>query len=238
MCKNKNMVIGIIAAENKEMIAIRNTMNNISEEKVYDLNFIKGNIENKECVLVECGVGKVNAARTAQIMIDKYNVNYVINVGSAGGVTEDLRIEDIVIGNKLVQYDFDVTAAGNYEKGEVCRVGKFFEADKRLIKLCEETILKLEDNDFNIKIGTIASADLFCADPKKAPEVRKEFGAECVEMEGAAIAQVCYLDKIPFLVIRGISDTPNGNNEIDFHTYLEVVSKRVGEILKLLIPKI
>ncbi len=231
------MIIGIIAAENKEMMAIKDIMTDIIEEEIYDLKFFIGKIQGKDCVLVECGVGKVNAARTAQIMIDKYNINYMINVGSAGSTNADLNIKDIVIGDKLVQYDFDITGAGEYEKGEICGVGKFFYSDENLIKLCNDTINELEKRDFNIKIGTIASADIFCTDRNKSELVRKEFGAECVEMEGASIAQVCYLDKIPFLVIRGISDTPNGNNHIDFVTYLESVSKKVAEILNKLILK-
>ncbi len=232
------MIIGIIAAEEKEMLAIKNTMTNIEIETIYELIFIKGVIENRNCVLVECGVGKVNASRTAQIMIDKYNVDYVINVGVAGGTNEELKIEDIVIGEKLVQYDFDITTVGNYEKGEIARTGKYFETDKKLVKLCMQAISEIKNREFNVKIGTIATADYFCSNPQKAFEVKKEFNAECVEMEGAAIAQVCYLDKIPFLIIRGISDTPNGNNEVDFHTYIEIVSKRVGYILKSLIAKI
>lgn len=234
----KNMIIGIIAAENAEMSAIKNTMLNVSEEKIYNLNFIKGTIENKNCVLVECGVGKVNAARTTQIMIDKYNVDIVINVGSAGALINELNIEDIVIGKELVQHDFDITGAGNYELGEIARVGKFFKSDERIVKLCEQTINELKNKDFNIKIGRIATGDWFAHIPEKSKQIQQEFEADCIEMEGAAIAQVCFLDKIPFLVIRGISDTPNGNNEIDFHTYLEIVSKRVAEILKNLMLKI
>ena len=134
------MKIGIIAAENAEMMAIKEIMNNIKEETVYNLVFTLGNIENKECVLVECGVGKVNAARTAQILIDKYLVDYVINVGSAGGVNKDLNILDIVIGDKLVQYDFDISGAGNYEKGEICGTGKFFNSDNRLVELSKYII--------------------------------------------------------------------------------------------------
>lgn len=232
------MVIGIIAAEEKEMLAIKNNMTNISEKKIYELNFIEGNIENKECVLVECGVGKVNAARTTQIMIDNYNTDYIINVGVAGGLTKDLEIKDIVIGKDLVQHDFDITAVGKYEKGEIARTGKYFNSDEKLIGLCKETIEEYENRDFNIKIGRIVTGDWFAADPQKSIAIQKEFNADCIEMEGAAIAQVCFLDKVPFLVIRGISDTPNGNNEIDFHTYIEDVSKKVGEILKKLISKI
>lgn len=232
------MKIGIIAAENEEMLAIKNIMKNISEQKIYNLTFYIGNIHNKECVLVECGVGKVNAARTTQSLIDKFNVDYVINVGSAGSITPELNIQDIVIGKELIQYDFDITQIGDYEKGEICDVGKYFYSDEKLIKLCEQTIEDMKARDFNIKIGRIGSADIFFADPKRAIEVRKEFGMECLEMEGAAIGQVCFLDKVPFLVIRGISDTPNGNNKIDFHTYLKLASKRAAEILENLISKI
>lgn len=232
------MKIGIIAAENEEMLAIKNIMNNISEEKVFNLSFYIGNINNKECVLVECGVGKVNAARTTQVLIDRFDVNYVINVGSAGSITPELNVQDIVIGKELIQYDFDITQIGDYEKGEICDVGKYFYSDERLIELCEQTVEEMKDRDFNIKIGRIGTADLFFADPDRAIAIREEFGMECLEMEGAAIAQVCFLDNIPFLVIRGISDTPNGNNKIDFHTYLKLASKRAAEILENLISKI
>ena len=232
------MRIGIIAAENAEMMAIKEIMNDIEEETIYNLVFTLGNIENKECVLVECGVGKVNAARTTQILIDKYSVDYIINVGSAGGVNKELNILDIVIGDKLVQYDFDISGAGNYEKGEICGIGKFFEADGRLVELSKQIIENMEDRDFNIIVGSIGSADLFCTDSNLGAKTREEFGVECVEMEGAAIAQVCMLDSIPFLVIRGVSDSPNGNNDIDFHTYLGIVSNRVATILKQLVSKI
>ncbi len=232
------MIIGIIAAEEKEMLAIKETMNSIEEEKIYDLIFVRGVISNKNCVLVECGVGKVNAARVTQIMIDKYDVNYVINVGTAGGISDELEIQDIVIGEKLVQHDFDITGAGDYEKGEIARTGKIFESDSKLIKICKETISEIKDKNYNAKIGIIASGDYFCSDPQRAIEIRKEFNADCVEMEGAAIAQVCFLDNIPFLVIRGISDTKKENNEVDFHTYIKVVSKQVSVILKTLIEKI
>lgn len=231
-------MIGIIAAEEKEMIAIKDNMTNILEEEIFELKFIKGNIENQLCVLVECGVGKVNAARTTQIMIDKFNPSYVINVGTAGGLTNELKVKDIVIGKDLVQHDFDITGVGDYEKGEIARTGKYFECDKRLIKLCKETIEELKNRKFNIKIGRIVTGDWFASDKNKAMQIQKDFDADCIEMEGASIAQVCFLDKIPFLVIRGISDTQNGNNKIDFHTYLEDVSKTASEILQNLIKKI
>lgn len=116
---------------------------------------------------------------------------------------------------------------GNYQKGEICEIGRFFESDESLVNSCKNI-----SSEMNIKVGTIASADLFLTNKEKAKEIRNEFGADCVEMEGAAIAQVCFLDNIPFLVIRGISDTPNGNNGIDFHTYLKLAAKNSVQILK------
>ena len=232
------MIVGIIAAEEEEMLEIKKLMDDIDEQKIYNLNFVCGKVNGKNCVLVKCGVGKVNAARTTQLLIDKFEVNCVINVGSAGAVNPELQIEDIVIANELIQYDFYITQIGNYEKGEICEIGKYFKSDKKLIELCEQTIDEMSNENINIKIGRVGTADLFCADPQKDAEIREEFEVECVEMEGAAIAQVCMLDNIPFLVIRGISDTPNGNNKIDFHTYLVHASKRAGEILYRLVSKL
>ena len=227
-------MIGIIAAESKEMNEIKKLMKNIEEKDLFNLQFFTGIIEEAECVLVECGEGKVNAARTTQIMIDNFKIDKLVNVGSAGAINEYLNVKDVVIADKLVQYDFDISGLG-YEKGEICNIGKYIYCDKTLVEECQEAIENIENDSYKVVIGTIATADSFCDKPEIAKMVRKEFNAECVEMEGAAVAQVCYLDKIPFLVIRGISDTPNGNNKIDFRKYLEVASKQSAKILQNLI---
>lgn len=227
-------MIGIIAAESKEMNEIKKLMKNIEEKDLFNLQFFTGIIEEAECVLVECGEGKVNAARTTQIMIDNFKIDKLVNVGSAGAINEYLNVKDVVIADKLVQYDFDISGLG-YEKGEICNIGKYIYCDKTLVEECQEAIENIENDSYKVVIGTIATADSFCDKPEIAKMVRKEFNAECVEMEGAAVAQVCYLDKIPFLVIRGISDTPNGNNKIDFRKYLEIASKQSAKILQNLI---
>ena len=227
-------MIGIIAAESKEMNEIKKLMKNIEEKDLFNLQFFTGIIEEAECVLVECGEGKVNAARTTQIMIDNFKIDKLVNVGSAGAINEDLNVKDVVIADKLVQYDFDISGLG-YEKGEICNIGKYIYCDKTLVEECKKAIENIENESYKVVIGTIATADSFCDKPEIAKMVRKEFNAECVEMEGAAVAQVCYLDKIPFLVIRGISDTPNGNNKIDFRKYLEIASKQSAKILQNLI---
>lgn len=227
-------MIGIIAAESKEMNEIKKLMKNIEEKDLLNLQFFTGKIEEAECVLVECGEGKVNAARTTQVMIDNFKIDKLVNVGSAGAINEDLNVKDVVIADKLVQYDFDISGLG-YEKGEICNIGKYIYCDKTLVEECKKAIENIENESYKVVIGTIATADSFCDKPEIAKMVRKEFNAECVEMEGAAVAQVCYLDKIPFLVIRGISDTPNGNNKIDFRKYLEIASKQSAKILQNLI---
>ena len=226
--------IGIIAAMQEEMNAIKEIMESAYSNKIYELEFIEGKINDKECVLVQCGVGKVNSSRVTQVMIDKYDIEYVINVGSAGTANQELQIGDIVIGKTLVQHDFDITAFG-HKKGYISNVGEKLKSDAELINKFEECILKLNLSEYKVKIGTIASGDIFCTEEWMKQKINSKFNADAIEMEGAAIAQVCYLDKVPFIVIRSISDSPNGNNNITFEKYLELASKRCSEIIKKVI---
>ena len=226
------MNIGIIVAADEELIEIKNIMSSYEEKDIYELNFVKGKINGKKVIVVKCGIGKVNAARTTQVLIDNFKISKIINIGAAGGINPELKIQDIVIGDRLVQYDFDISASGDYEKGEITDVGKYMVSDSELINICKRVLEKRIQNDVKVVIGTIATADYFCSDPKIAENTRKEFKADCIDMVGAAIAQVCYLDKIPFLVIRGISDTPNGHNEMDYYTYCHIAAKHAAEFLQ------
>ena len=223
--------IGIITATIEEFEAIKNIMDQIEEVKYYDLNFCKGKINSKDIVLVKCGVGKVNAARTTQILINNFDIEAIINVGSAASANDELDIGDIVIGKKLVQHDFDITAFG-HPKGFISNVGQYVESDSKLIEKMEQTIVDLQDKEFKIKIGTIASGDIFCTEIKMKEKIRNKFEADAIEMEGAAIAQVCKLDNVPFIVIRSISDNPNGNNNITFDQFLEKAAKRCALIIE------
>ena len=224
-------IYGIIAAMQEEMQEIKKIMTEIEEKKVYELTFFEGKINEKNVVLVESGVGKVNAARTTQILIDNFKVEAIINVGSAGCANNELEIGDIVIGKKLVQHDFDITAF-DHPKGYISNVGQYFNSNKQLIEKIENAIQNLEDSDFKILVGTIASGDIFCTDIKMKEKIRNKFEADAIEMEGAAIAQVCQLDNVPFIVIRGISDSPNGKNEITFEQYLKKASQRCAQIIE------
>ena len=221
--------IGIIVATPEEMKELKNIMVESEKIRIFNLDFYKGKINNKNYVLVKCGVGKVNAARTTQMLIDNFNIESIINVGVAGGLNNNINIGDIVIGEKLVQHDFDITAFG-YEKGYISETGKFFESNRNLIERCK----KIKIENVQIILGTIASGDIFCTDIKMKEKIGSEFNSDCVEMEGASIAQTSYLCNIPFLVIRAISDIPNGKNQIDYEQFVEKAAKNCAEFIKQL----
>lgn len=223
--------IGIIVAMEEELESILDIMDNIEEKEIYGLTFKTGQIEKNKIIVVKCGVGKVNAARVTQILIDTFNVKSVINVGAAGALNPFLNIGDIVIGEKLIQHDFDITAF-DHDKGYITGVGDYIYSDSELIEKFENAANNLKEKDYKIKKGIIATGDIFCTDIEMKNKIFSKFDADCVEMEGAAIAQVCYLDNIPFIVIRSISDSPNGNNEIDFDKFVELASKRCANILR------
>lgn len=219
----------IVAAMDEEINAIKEKFNNLEKGMIKNLYYWSGTINEKNYILTKSGIGKVNAARTTQIFIDNFDVKYVINIGSAGAINEELDIGDIVIGTKLVQHDFDTTAFGD-EKGYITGIGKIFESDENLISKYKEYLNSNIIHNKNI-FGTIATGDVFCTDNDMKLNIKKQFGADCVDMEGAAIAQVCTLDKKPFLVIRSISDKVNGKNQIDFNKYIKLASKRCADFV-------
>ncbi len=215
----------------EELEEIKNVMSDFKEKEISKLEFIEGKIEAKEVVLVQCGIGKVNAARVTQVLIDNFKIEYIINVGAAGALNPMLNIGDIVIGEKLIQHDFDITAFG-HTKGYITGVGDYIQSDMELVEKFKRIVDNQNDKTYQIKIGNIASGDIFCIDIYMKNKIYSKFDADCVEMEGAAIAQVCYLDNIPFIVIRSISDSPNGNNAIVFDEFVKLASKRCAKILK------
>lgn len=223
--------IGIIVAMDEEGEAIERIMTDIEIRQIYDLIFKIGKIKNRKCVLVKSGVGKVNAARTTQIMLDNFNIEYVLNVGSAGSINSMLEIGDVVIGKEVVQHDFDITAFG-HSKGYITGVGNSVICDRELVEKFESIIKNMAQKKYNIKIGIVATGDIFCTDIEMKDKIRTKFDADVVDMECGAIAQTCYLDEIPFLVIRSVSDTPNGNNASTFDENLKLASKRCANILK------
>lgn len=222
-----NKYIGIIVATTEELEAIKEIMTELETKVIYDLVFYKGKVKNNNYILVQCGVGKVNAARTTQILTDNFSLQYIVNVGVAGGLNNNLQIGDIVIGKNLVQHDFDITAFG-HEKGYITDTGKIFKSDEALVAKFE----KINIDDTKIITGTIASGDIFVQDIKMKEKIYTKFNCDCVEMEGAAIGQVCFLNKLPFIVIRAISDIPNEKNHIEYEKFVKMASEKCAKIIK------
>lgn len=226
--------IGIIVAMEEEKEAIEKIMTEVEIQSLYHLTFLKGKIKGRECVLVESGIGKVNAARTTQIMIQNFTLQCVINLGAGGAINTSLKIGDVLIGKKVVQHDFDITAFG-HSKGYITGVGDAIYCDKNLVEGIEKIIESIPERSYQIKLGVIATGDIFCTDSWMKDKICGKFNADVVDMECAAIGQVCYLDQMPFIVIRSISDTPNGENASTFDENLKFASKRCANILNTIL---
>ncbi len=217
-------MIGIIVAMDEELDALLKIFKLNKENELYGIKFLEGNINNRDVVIVKCGIGKVNASRTAQILIDNYKLDYVINVGVAGGL-KDTKIGDLIVAERLVQHDFDLTKF-NHELGYIPDIGVYIEASKKLVNECVK---------FGIKKGVIASGDIFVTDIDYSRMLENKFDCDAVEMEGAAIAQVCYLSDIDFIVVRSISDNPNSNNQMDFLQFLTSSSEKIANFISKLV---
>ncbi|HBJ1652035.1 5'-methylthioadenosine/adenosylhomocysteine nucleosidase [Clostridium botulinum] len=230
------MTIGIIAAMAEELEILLKDLNLEEKKEKANMVFHKGTINNKNVVAVVCGIGKVNSAVCTQILISEYNVDKVVNVGVAGGIGKDIYPGDIVVAENLVQHDMDTSAFGD-KIGQIPRLDTFdFKCNKDMVaaakKSCEEI------SELNSFTGRIVSGDQFVANLEKIQWLEKEFGAISCEMEGASIAQVCYLNSIPFVVIRSISDNANNGAHMDYEKFTPIAVKNSTNILKNMLEKL
>jgi adenosylhomocysteine nucleosidase len=225
-----NKVIGIIGAMDEEIELYKENMNEIHERQRAGIIYFVGKLHNQPIVLCKSGVGKVNASICTQILIDDFGVGQVIFTGVAGGVDPVLNIGDIVISRDCVQHDIDVTALG-FKRGEIPFASvSTFEADSRLIQIAEESGKTV--NDVQVVIGRILSGDQFIADKDVVKDLFEKLEGACVEMEGAAVAQVCYLNNIPFVVIRSLSDKADGSAHVNFLEFTKLASNRSFHIVE------
>ena len=222
--------IGIVVAMDEEREEILELMTNVQVKQIYNLRFLTGKINNRDCILIKSGVGKVNAARTTQVLLDNFEVEFVINAGAAGAVNYLLNIGDIVIAKHVVQHDFDITAFG-HSKGYITGVGDKIQCDLGLVSAFENMLKNMPELSYNIKLGIVASGDIFCTSIDMKNKINSKFNADVVDMECAAVGQVCYLDNIPFISIRCISDVPDGQNEKTFDDNLKLASKRCAKLI-------
>ncbi|NRQ44514.1 5'-methylthioadenosine/S-adenosylhomocysteine nucleosidase [Rheinheimera sp. YQF-2] len=229
-------LIGIIGAMEPEVALLRQQITDVNRTELGGYVFYHGKLAGQAVVLVQSGIGKVASALATALLIQQFKPDAVINTGSAGGFDPQLNVGDVVISSEVRHHDVDVTAFG-YEIGQVPQMPPAFNAHPALIDAAEQSIQAL--GYCQTKKGLIATGDSFICDPARIAVIRSQFPTMlAVEMEGAAIAQVCHMLNTPFVVIRSLSDIAGKESPQSFEAYLEVASKHssamVTELLKRL----
>ena len=222
-------MIGIIAAMNVEMDGLRAHMEGPVSETVSGITFVRGVIEGREVVTAVCGIGKVFAALCAQTMILRYAPEAIINTGVAGTLTDELSIGDLAVSSCVVQHDMDTSAIGD-PVGLISGINMVeIPADSALTdRLCAAA------HSLGIRTvkGCIASGDQFVASPGRKTFIADTFSAIACEMEGAAIGQVCFVNQVPFCVLRAISDSADGSSHMDYPTFVQMAAEQSVALLR------
>lgn len=221
------MKIGIIGAMAEELRLLRHDMTDCQEWTEAGATFISGKLGDKEVVVVQSGIGKVLAAVTTTLLISHYQVDLVINTGSAGGIGTGLSIGDVVIADKLAYYDADVTAFG-YDMGQMAGMPLYYEAAEELVA---KAIEAAENRHLSTKVGLIVTGDTFVNKQEKITEIKGFFPEVLAnEMEGAAIAHVAHQFKTPFVVIRAMSDVGDEEASVNFDEFILEAGRKSAEM--------
>ena len=232
---NSTKTIGIIGAMDEEVEILKSLLQVTETVERAGMTFYKGILHGQQVVLARSGIGKVNAAACTQLMIALFDIDYLINSGVAGTLHPDINQGDIVISTDAVQHDMDVTALGD-PLGEIPRLGiTFFKAEEKLMNLTEEAAKALNLEGVNIFRGRVASGDQFVAGGALKDRIQSHFAPSAVEMEGAAIAHVAYLNQVPFVIIRAISDKADGSAELSYGEFLPLAAKNASLLLEQII---
>ena len=221
-------MIGIIAAMNVEMDGLRAHMESPISETVSGVEFVRGVIEGREVVTAVCGIGKVFAALCAQTMILRYAPEAIINTGVAGTLTDELTIGNLAVSACVVQHDMDTSAIGD-PVGLISGINMVeIPADRALTeRLCAAA----KEVGVKTLTGCIASGDQFVASPGRKTFITDTFSAIACEMEGAAIGQVCYVNRVPFCVLRAISDSADGSSHMDYPAFTRLAAEQSVRLL-------
>ena len=212
-------MIGIICAMEEEISSIILNMQNETYETISSKKYTLGIFMEKKCVVCLSGIGKVNSAIACQTMILKYSPNIIINTGVAGAISEKIKVGDRVIGENVIQHDFDISAFENRKKGEIPCVNSYkISCDKNLI---EKAKLSCKKANLQSHMGSILTGDQFINNKEQTKNLKNTFGGLACEMEGASIGQVCYINKVPFIVVRSISDNSGNSSQNDFKNNLQ-----------------
>lgn len=229
-------MIGIIGAMDIEVAKLKEMLGNTVSHQKAGMTFIEGSCYGKDVVVVRSGIGKVNAGICAQILVDKFNVDCIINTGIAGSLSAQIDIGDIVLSEDTLHHDMDASGFG-YAVGVIPQMKEsIFKGDKQLIELAK----KCQENKIpNIKthIGRVVSGDQFISDKDKKQWLVDTFHGYCTEMEGAAIAQTAYLNDVPFLIIRAISDKADDSATLDYPTFEALAVENSVKLLSAMIEE-
>lgn len=222
------MAIGIIGAMDEEVAYLKKQMTDKKTDTVAGVLFIQGVLNSKQVILVKSGIGKVNAAMTATILMEKFNPTAIINTGTAGGFSEQLEVADLVIGEESVHHDVDVTGF-DYAYGQVPGMPERYQADKTLVDTAYKVLERL---DIRHKAGLIATGDTFMNQTDKINLVQSRFpDLIAMEMEAAAIAQVSYQYNKPFIIVRALSDIAGKDAPMSFNHFVDIASKNAARFI-------
>lgn len=231
---NDIKTVGIIGAMEEEITLFTKNMNNVRIKEKAGITFSIGDFLGMRVVAAESGIGKVNAAVCSQIMVDLFNVDCIVCCGVAGALDDRLQVGDVVVSTSVIQYDVDASTSG-YEPGYIPRMNiREFLADKYLIDLAYKcSISRLRHN--KVYLGKVLTGDRFVSDPDEKEKLRKTFNGSCVEMEGGAIGHACFLNDIPFVIIRSISDTADGRAAEDCRRFVHLAANNAYEVVSSII---
>lgn len=229
--------IGIIGAMELEVEELKAAMEVKSVVKKASMDFYEGTLNGASVVIVQCGIGKVNAGMCVQVLKDIFDVTHVINTGVAGSLNEKLDIGDILVSKDAIHHDMDVSPLG-YALGQVPGIPVLaFKADDRLCQLAIDTCKEV-NKDINAIGGRVVSGDQFISSSEVKEHLIKEFQGDCAEMEGASIAHASYLNDIPFVIIRAISDKADNSAEMDYPSFEKAAAKHSAALVEALVSKI
>ena len=222
------MRIGVIGAMQIEVDNLKASMSDISTKEYSGVTYVCGTIGDKEVVAAVCGIGKVFAAICAEAMILEFHVDYVINIGVGGTLCKELGVMDVAVADKVVQHDMDTTPFGD-PKGMISGINKvYFECDAHCVDLLASAA---DEIGVRNEKGVIASGDCFVNSSAKRDELRSEFNAIICEMESGAIGHVCYVNEVPFCVLRTVSDNGDDDSHNDYAQSLAKAAKAELDIL-------
>ena len=222
------MKLGIIGAMDVEVAALKEKMENVTTAKRAWSTYFEGTLEGLPAVVVQCGVGKVNAAMCTQILCDCYGVTHIVNTGIAGSLCADLDIGDLVVSQDAMYHDMDCRFV-NYPIGQVPGMDVLaFPADDALVGFAFAAAESA--NPGHTKIGRVASGDQFIAEKGQKAKIIEDTQALCTEMEGAAIAHTAYRNGVPFVIIRAISDKADDSAEMDYPTFEAIAAQRCAQV--------